>query len=42
MPDTMQPPMPDVLASICADTRAEVARRKRRSARRRCSPASPE
>jgi indole-3-glycerol phosphate synthase len=28
MPDTLQPPMPDVLASICADTRAEVARRK--------------
>jgi indole-3-glycerol phosphate synthase len=28
MPDTMQPPIPDVLASICADTRAEVARRK--------------
>jgi indole-3-glycerol phosphate synthase len=27
MPDTMQP-IPDVLASICADTRAEVARRK--------------
>jgi indole-3-glycerol phosphate synthase len=28
MPDTMQPPIPDVLADICADTRAEVARRK--------------
>jgi indole-3-glycerol phosphate synthase len=28
MPDTLQPPIPDVLASICADTRAEVARRK--------------
>jgi indole-3-glycerol phosphate synthase len=28
MPDTMQPPVPDVLADICADTRAEVARRK--------------
>jgi indole-3-glycerol phosphate synthase len=28
MPDTVQPPVPDVLASICADTRAEVARRK--------------
>jgi indole-3-glycerol phosphate synthase len=28
MPDTVLPPIPDVLASICADTRAEVARRK--------------
>jgi indole-3-glycerol phosphate synthase len=28
MPDTLQPPIPDVLAGICADTRAEVARRK--------------
>jgi indole-3-glycerol phosphate synthase len=28
MPDTLQPPLPDVLAGICADTRAEVARRK--------------
>jgi indole-3-glycerol phosphate synthase len=28
MPDTMQPPLPDVLADICADTRAETARRK--------------
>jgi indole-3-glycerol phosphate synthase len=28
MPDTMQSQMPDILATICADTRAEVARRK--------------
>jgi indole-3-glycerol phosphate synthase len=29
MPDSIQPIMPDVLASICADTRAEVERRKK-------------
>ena len=28
MPEAPQPPLPDVLASICADTRAEVAHRK--------------
>jgi indole-3-glycerol phosphate synthase len=28
MPDTIQPPIPDVLAGICDDTRAEVARRR--------------
>jgi indole-3-glycerol phosphate synthase len=28
MPDTVLPPIPDVLAGICADTRSEVARRK--------------
>jgi indole-3-glycerol phosphate synthase len=33
MPDTVQPPLPDILAGICADTKAEVARRKAATSR---------